>query len=42
MLWRGYAKLQSLVQGALLHEQMQRQRQSAVIPHVADDPDEPP
>jgi hypothetical protein len=40
-LWRGYAKLQSLVEGArLLLAQMQRQ--AVVIPQVADDPDEPP
>jgi hypothetical protein len=42
VLWRGYAKLQALAQGARLYEQVRRQRQAAVIPHVADDPDEPP
>jgi hypothetical protein len=41
VLWRGYAKLQGLAEGARLHERMQ-QRQAVVIPHAADDPDEPP
>lgn len=39
-LWRGQAKLQGLVQGARLHEQMQRQ--AVGTPQVTDDPDEPP
>jgi hypothetical protein len=42
VLWRGYVKLQALVQGARLHEQMQRQRQTVVMPRTADDPEQPP
>lgn len=40
VLWRGYVKLQGLVEGARLLEQMQRQ--AVVIAPVADAPDEPP
>lgn len=41
VLWRGYVKLQNLVQGARLRDQI-LQRQAVVIPHTADDPERPP
>ena len=41
-LWRGYAKLQTLVEGARLHERMRRRRRATGTPHTADDPEKPP
>jgi hypothetical protein len=41
VLWRGYAKLQSLAEGALLYQRMQ-QRQGTATPHAAGDPQRPP